>query len=125
MIKIIKAVWRKLKNYFFHPVETPVYSEEEELARQIKEAANKFNRAWKNFRYADARYVDIAIMELQQAELAYGLLNRKYRLLKGDEVLLGTDENPRNRFRWLFAGQAEQESKACGFNQPVDARVHG
>ncbi len=123
MVKLLKAIWRRLKDFVFQQPETPVYSEEEELARQIRVAANKFSRAWLNFRYADSQYVDIAIMELQQAELEYGLLNRKYRMLKGSPVLAGTDENPRSGFRWLLAGR--QGGKYGGLNQGVDVRAQG
>ena len=60
-------------------------NEAEELKARIDEALQRLDHAWRNFDYAEPEYVDVAVWEICQAETAYNILNRKYRLLLGCE----------------------------------------
>jgi len=78
------------------------FSEAEELKARIGEALRRLDHAWRNFDCAEAEYVDVAVWEICQAETAYNILNRKYRLLVGCErAPEGLLDGTRRSLPWL------------------------
>lgn len=76
-------------NFLFNSAEEemPLYKEDESLLSQIQQAKEKLDRAWSNLMYAEPEYVDIAVVEVHLSETEYSLLNRKYRMIKGQSDL--------------------------------------
>jgi CRISPR/Cas system-associated protein endoribonuclease Cas2 len=92
------------KPFFQAEIDKLVASEELDLYSRIKEARANLEHAWQNFRFAQPEYIDIAIMEIHNAENEFDLLIRKLHLLKSngqEQNLLLFGNNPRTQFSWL------------------------
>lgn len=62
----------------------PQLSEEEYLIREINKARDTIKYAWNRFDYAAPEYVELAVLELLLAETHYSLLNKRYRIMLGN-----------------------------------------
>lgn len=103
------------KLFFKAEIDKLVASEELDLSSRIEVAKANLEHAWQNFRFAQPEYIDIAIMEIHNAENEFNLLTRKLRLLKSN----GEDQNfrlfaanPRSQFSWLRTQASKQLDKA-------------
>lgn len=64
--------------------EGPQLSEAEYLITEINKARDTIKYAWNRFDYAAPEYVELAVLELLLAETHYSLLNKRYRLMLGN-----------------------------------------
>ena len=55
---------------------------DERLKLEYKKAIDGYHEAFRNFRYADANYVDVAIADLRSAELALDAIVKKLKIYK-------------------------------------------
>lgn len=91
----------KLSNYFAQKIHNgSEYTETQHLELSMQTAVQRLDQAYQNLNNSNPEYVDIAVQEINQAEVEYGLLNKKYRILQGSKVHEDM-QNPRQGFPWL------------------------
>lgn len=85
MSSLSRRIWRHFQKFIYSRIFTfeQAYSEKKVLNDAIIKSTKSLNHAWDNLNLASTDFIDIAIMELQVAELELNLSLRKYRLLTG------------------------------------------
>ncbi len=94
----------------------PVPSEQAVLLAQIKQTLNKLDQAWRNFKSAQPEFIDVAIMDIHNAENEFSVLNTKLRLLAGDckKNSRFLSDSPRSQFPWLLKNDRKSPDQKSG-----------
>lgn len=99
--RIFSVLWDKLVVYFFPKDQESIPTEEERILTQLNHVKSKLDQAWLNVQYAESKFVDIAIIEVNLAETEYSLLNRKYRMITGESFITNNDLYQHFAMPWL------------------------
>lgn len=109
---------KRFKNYLNKKSSKQAYPTEPEIVeKEIHHVIEKIERSWNHFLYAQADYIEIAVMEIYCFELEYGILYNKLRQLYGEKRKIRyPNSNTRDYLPWLQRGNAARSDKLVDYS---------